>query len=84
MLRVCRYLKPALLDSSNAVDPHEASYAILRTMDMLNVVQFIPDPRAAIILVIVPEHPFYLNEQLLVIDPLLTLGSLFKRVISAP
>jgi hypothetical protein len=84
MLRVRCKAKLTPLDSHNTSLPHDFRHTILRTANMLDIVKLMPDPWATVILVIVPEYLLYLNEQLLVINPPLTLGSLFIRVISAP
>jgi hypothetical protein len=63
---------------------HNPRHTLLGTAYVFFAMQLIPDPRAAVIAVILPKHPLYLNEQLLVTDPLLALGPLLERVIPAP
>src|SRR3989338_6730257 len=84
MLRVRRHPKLALLESNNTVDAHNTRHTILGTTHMLYVMQFIPNPWTTVVALIPQEHPFYLNEQLLVINTVLTLRSIPKRVIPAP
>jgi hypothetical protein len=84
VLRVRRHSKLASLDSNNPINTHDPRHTVLGTAHELFAMQLIPDPRAAVITVILPEHSFYLNAQSLVIDPLLTLGSFLERIIPAP
>jgi len=85
MSRVRRHPELAPLDGNNPLTTHDPRHTVLRTAHVLFAMQLIPDPRAAVIPVILPKHPFDLNEQLpAVIDPLLTLGPLLERIIPAP
>jgi len=83
MLRVRRHPELAPLDGSDPMTTHNPRHTILGTAHLFFAMQLIPDPRAAVIAVILPKHPFYLNEQSLVIDPLLALGPLLERIIPA-
>ena len=73
MIRVRCYPKLALLDGNDPITTHDPRYAVFGAAHMLLVPQLIPYPRTAVIMIILPEHPFYLNEQLIVINPVPTL-----------
>ena len=78
MSRVRRHPELTPLDGNNAINTHDPRHTVLGATHLFFAMQLIPDPRAAVITVILPKHPFDLNEQLLVIDPLLTLGPLLE------
>ncbi len=84
MLRVRRNPELAPLDGNDPMTTHNPRYTVLRTAHVFFAMQLIPDPRTAVIPVVLPKHPLYLNEQLLVTDPPLALGSLLERIIPAP
>ena len=84
MFGVGRHPELALLHSHNAVYTHEARHAVLGTAHIFFVMQLIPDPRAAVIAVVLQKDPSYFNEQILAIGPPLTYRPLFVRVIPAP
>jgi hypothetical protein len=84
MLRIRRHPELAPLDGNDPMTTHNPRHTVLGTAHVFFAMQLIPDPRTAVIAVILPKHPLYLNEQSFVIDPLLTRGSLLERVIPAP
>jgi hypothetical protein len=51
---------------------------------MLNVIQLVPDPRAAIKFLVLQKNPSYSDEQRLIIDLSLTLRTPLERVIPTP
>ena len=50
----------------DTVIAHQPGYAVHRTRNTLFVAQLVPYPRAAVVTVIIPEHPPYFNEQIIV------------------
>ena len=84
MLRVRRDYELALAKGHNAVLPHEPCHTILGTEDLFFITQMIPDPRTAVIFPEFQIHPFYLNEQFLIINSMLTFKPPLIGVIAAP
>src|SRR5271154_1315413 len=84
MLRVRRHPKLASLNGNNVITTHDPSHAIHGTTLLFYVMQLIPYSRAAIIAIVLQEHPSYLNEQCLITDPALAFRPCRKRVIPAP
>ena len=84
MLRVRRYPELAPLDGDDSVNAHDPSDSVLGTIDMVLIIELIPYPGTAVITVVLEKYPSYLNEQLLILDSLLTLRPILKCVIPAP
>ena len=84
MLRSRRYPELAPLDGDDSVNAHDSGDSVLGTVDTVFIIKLIPYPGAAVITVILQKDPSYLNDELLVLDSLLTLMTLLKRVIPAP
>jgi len=68
----------------DTIKGHEPGYSVQRTRDAFNVVQMVPHPRAAVIMVIIPEYTPYFNEQFVVVDSVLAFRPTLIGVISAP
>jgi len=81
---VRRHSKLAPLNRGDLPRAHDLRHTILRTTDSLDVVQLIPDPRTAVIAVVVQKDTSYLNEQCFIRHPTATLWSPLKHVITAP
>ena len=84
MLRSRRYPELAPLDGDDSVNAHDSGDSVLGTVDTVFIIKLIPYPGATVVTIVLQKDPLYFNEQLLVLDSMLTFRSILERVIPAP
>ena len=84
MLRGRSYPELAPLNGDDSVNTHDSRNPVLGTRDMVFIIKLIPYPGATVVTIVLQKDPLYFNEQLLVLDSMLTFRSILERVIPAP